>query len=138
MERNNENEPHPDYVQGFNEGYFLANEMPQFASDIGKYMPDSERGHGFNKGVEQYTQELTRERQEYYKEAFKDNKGDIGVDNNSRDNLNKGFKEMKADMGINKGDRVTGWLTEKDENKSDMGLDRDYDIQKDDKEPELD
>lgn len=138
MGKEQEYEPHPDYVQGFNEGYFLANEMPQFASDMGKYMPDSERGNGFNQGVEHYTQELTRERQEYYKEAFKDNKGDVGADKNSRDNLEKNFKETKADMGINKGDRVTGWLTEKDENKSDMGIERDYDREKDGKEPELD
>lgn len=138
MEKDNNNEPHPDFVQGFNEGYFIAQEMPQFASDMARHMPQSQRGNGFGRGVQEYGREQSRQRQRDTKAAFKQNKGDIGVDKNSRENLTRDFKDNKNDMGMSSKDKYTDWLNDKDVNKQDMGIDKDYDKSISDKEPDMD
>lgn len=127
-----------DFVQGFNEGYFIAAELPHLATDMSRYMPESERGAGFGKGVEQYTKDMHQEKVQQLEKDFKANTRDLGLDKNSPENLKKDFTANKESMGVKSKDRLTEWLNDKDENKSDMGLDRDRERLHDDREPDLD
>jgi len=52
----------PEYLKGFNEGYTLAQHMPDMVDSISKSLPDSERSNGFKAGQEQYRQELVKEK----------------------------------------------------------------------------
>lgn len=49
--------PSPAFVKGFNEGYIMAKHMPEAAADISKALGDSERGHGFKGGLQEYAAE---------------------------------------------------------------------------------
>ncbi|MEZ5017268.1 MAG: hypothetical protein R2800_09475 [Flavipsychrobacter sp.] len=57
MEREFEFDPHPDYVEGFNEAYILMQQYPDLADHLAKAMRQSERGDGFLDGREQYIAE---------------------------------------------------------------------------------
>ncbi|GAA3913674.1 hypothetical protein GO495_17645 [Chitinophaga oryziterrae] len=58
---NEEFEPHPDYIKGFNEGYILIKHMPELSDKLPASMGNSERGQGFQAGKNQYI--LEREKQ---------------------------------------------------------------------------
>lgn len=55
-----EQEPHADYVKGFNEGYLLQQEMPKLADIMAKSLDniESERAAGFKDGRQQHQLEL--------------------------------------------------------------------------------
>lgn len=55
-----EQEPHADYVKGFNEGYLLQQEMPKLADIMAQSLDnvDSERAIGFKEGRQQKQLEL--------------------------------------------------------------------------------
>ena len=54
--------PHPDYVTGFNEGYTIAQYMPDLADKLAKSAGDSTRSLGFKSGREQLISELKQNR----------------------------------------------------------------------------
>lgn len=137
MIQSQEQEPPKDFVKGFNEGYLIARELPQFANDMAKFMPDSERGVGFKDGIDQYAKDIQKEKILQHGKDFKASKDDMGIDKNSRTNQDKDFAVSKEDMGINSKDRFTDWLKDKDDNKTEMGIDRDQERDKY-KEPEID
>ena len=153
-DREQEQEPDPQYVQGFNEGYFLAKELPQFASDMAKHLPETDRSNGFREGVQQYSRDLSKDKQQTLQKEFKDNnkdvgsnkndKQDIGVDKTKTEQTKAAFIQTKTDMGLTNKDKHTAWLNDKNENKKDMGLEkekapeRDRDKPKTDYEPKMD
>ena len=47
-------DPSPEFVKGFNEGYLLAEALPDLASDLIKAVGDSDRSKGFKSGYDQY------------------------------------------------------------------------------------
>ena len=55
-----EQEPHAEYVKGFNEGYLLQQEMPKLADILAKSMEniESDRAAGFKDGRQQHQMEL--------------------------------------------------------------------------------
>lgn len=55
-----EQEPHADYVKGFNEGYLLQQEMPVLADIMAKSLDniESDRAAGFKDGRKQLQLEL--------------------------------------------------------------------------------
>lgn len=55
-------EPHPDYVKGFNEGYTLAKHMPDLSEKLPASLGGSERGQGFKAGRDQYILEKEKQR----------------------------------------------------------------------------
>lgn len=62
MEEREETTPPPDYVWGFNEGYTLAEHMPELAEQLSKAVGDTPRGQGFADGHKQLLAERDRER----------------------------------------------------------------------------
>ena len=62
MEERDEITPSPDYVRGFNEGYTLAEHMPELAEQLSKAIGDAPRGQGFADGHRQFLAERERER----------------------------------------------------------------------------
>lgn len=76
MEREFEIDPHPDYVEGFNEAYILMQQYPDLADHLAKAMSKSERGDGFQAGREQYIAEKT-ERMPKWLLSKDDNKKEI-------------------------------------------------------------
>ena len=52
-----EETPHPDYMTGFNEGYTIAQHMPDLAERLSKAVGNSERGQGFQSGRDQWLYE---------------------------------------------------------------------------------
>jgi hypothetical protein len=63
MENNSEQDVHPDYLKGFNEGYLLHQHNPQLATDLAKAMEaiTSERASGFKAGSHEYAQEKEKD-----------------------------------------------------------------------------
>ncbi|MVM32460.1 hypothetical protein GO755_20615 [Spirosoma sp. HMF4905] len=59
MEDNNKVEP--DYLKGFNEGYVIAQSVPDLAEQLVKVQTDSQRMAGFKAGRDQYVTERMRE-----------------------------------------------------------------------------
>lgn len=57
-----EQTPHPDYIKGFNEGYTLAKHMPDLSEKLPQSLGDTERGHGFKAGRDQYILEREHQR----------------------------------------------------------------------------
>jgi hypothetical protein len=51
----------PDYLKGFNEGYALAQHVPDLADKLSRVKNESERGKGFQDGRRQYTHEQMKE-----------------------------------------------------------------------------
>lgn len=51
------------YVQGFNEGYTIAEHLPTLADELSKAVSDTPRGIGFVHGRDQYIAEQHREQQ---------------------------------------------------------------------------
>lgn len=148
-----EQEPPPAYAQGFNEGYFLAKELPQFAGDMAKHLPATDRSNGFRAGVQQYNRDLSKDKQQTLQKDFKDNNKDVGTNKNHKQDLSvdrtkteqtkAAFTQTKTDMGLTNKDKHTAWLNDKNENKKDMGLEkekapnRDRDKPKADYEPKM-
>lgn len=56
-------DPQPDFVKGFNEGYLLARQMPELAEKIAGAATQSERSQGFKSGLEQFEHEQDLNRQ---------------------------------------------------------------------------
>lgn len=54
MEKDLELDPHPDYIEGYNQAYILMQEYRELADHLAKSMSQSERGMGFKDGREQY------------------------------------------------------------------------------------
>lgn len=60
MEENTE--PHPDYIKGFNEGYTLAKHMPELSEKLPVSLDETERGQGFKDGRDEYILEKEKQR----------------------------------------------------------------------------
>ena len=52
----------PDYLKGFNEGYTLAQHMPELAEQLANMDSDFIRLAGFKDGRKQYQMEQTKDR----------------------------------------------------------------------------
>ncbi len=52
----------PEFVRGFNEGYLMAQHMPELAEKLAKLDSDFIRLVGFKEGREQYKSEQTKTR----------------------------------------------------------------------------
>jgi len=74
MEREFEIDPHPDYVEGFNEAYILMQQYPDLADHLAKAMSQSERGDGFLAGREQYMAEKAERMPKWLIDKDKHNK----------------------------------------------------------------
>lgn len=59
MEQELEQEAHPDYLKGFNEGYLLRQHNPELANSLSKSLEQvqDERASGFAAGCSQYDKE---------------------------------------------------------------------------------
>lgn len=57
-----QDEPSPEFVRKFNDGYTLTKYMPDIASQIADAVKETESGQGFINGREQYLKELAKER----------------------------------------------------------------------------
>jgi hypothetical protein len=57
-----ETTPPSDYTKGFNEGYTIAQHLPDLAEEMLKAVSDSMRGIGFSHGRDQFIREQNRER----------------------------------------------------------------------------
>lgn len=139
MEKEQEvDDPHPDFIKGFNEGYILAQHAPEIGGIFGAYAGETERGKGFASGKGQYVYEKVKEREPSLLRDASDNKDEINKDaREDRDSLLKGFNENRPDMGVGKEkSRIPNLLRDVDESKSDMDLDRQPEKGKDDYEPE--
>ena len=54
--------PSPEYVQGFNEGYTMAQFSPSFTNDSVSNLPPSDRSNGFTKGMMHFAVEKKLEK----------------------------------------------------------------------------
>ena len=52
----------PDYLKGFNEGYTIAQALPELAEQLARVDNDSVRYMGFKQGREQFQKEQLKER----------------------------------------------------------------------------
>lgn len=52
-----EKDEHIDYQKGFNEGYIIAQHMPELSDELSKVKSDSPRMEGFRDGHEQFSLE---------------------------------------------------------------------------------
>ena len=73
-----DNDPTPDYTQGYNEGYLLAHELPDVAEALSKALGDSERAKGFQNGYEQFTLEKEKADREIYPDWLNRDNNNIG------------------------------------------------------------
>lgn len=55
--------PSPEYIKGFNEGYLLAKHSPDLVEKLPKDLGVSDRSKGFAAGREQYIIEQQKDRQ---------------------------------------------------------------------------
>jgi hypothetical protein len=62
MEQELEQEPKPEYLKGFNEGYTIAKHMPDVAEKLSKALGESERAKGFQQGRDQLLSEKDKQR----------------------------------------------------------------------------
>lgn len=53
---------HPDYQQGFNEGYMIAKKLPSLARKLSTATGKSDRFHGILKGIEEFEKEKAKDR----------------------------------------------------------------------------
>lgn len=60
--KDNDKEPHPDYLKGFNEGYMMAKYMPELMKKMGNDLGSSERGMGFSDGRDEYASEKEKDK----------------------------------------------------------------------------
>lgn len=56
-----EQDPSPEYIKGFNQMYKLKKEMPEVAQEILSAKADGERINGMHAGAKQYELERIRE-----------------------------------------------------------------------------
>ena len=54
--------PVPDFVKGFNEGYIIAQHLPDLATQLSRAALDNERGNGFKAGREESVAEREKQR----------------------------------------------------------------------------
>ena len=54
-------ELHPDYLKGFNEGYLIAENLPTLAEKLNKVKGDSMQLLGLRHGIEQFDKEKTKD-----------------------------------------------------------------------------
>lgn len=52
MEELNDN-PHPDFIKGFNDGYLMAKHLPDLSKELSKSLSDTEQSKGFQSGIRQ-------------------------------------------------------------------------------------
>jgi hypothetical protein len=52
----------PDYLKGFNEGYTIAQHMPELAEQLASVQNESSRMAGFKAGRDQYSAERMKDR----------------------------------------------------------------------------
>lgn len=57
--------PEPDYIKGFNEGYLLAEHMPELAAKLAPVLTETSRSQGIKDGFDQYALEkdLTKQQE---------------------------------------------------------------------------
>ena len=82
--------PDPEFVKGFNEGYTLAQHLPEIAGQLDQVKSDSQRSLGFRAGQQEVAQEQKRQRQpDWLRAAFLEkqpDKPDVSKEpNKSRD-----------------------------------------------------
>jgi hypothetical protein len=94
MSHNDQETPlHQDFIDGFNDGYTMAQYMPELTEQLAKNIKDnSDRSQGFKAGIRQYELEL-----EKYPEWMKDhsvNHEDKGEQLDKDQDINKDDLEM--------------------------------------------
>lgn len=77
-----ENKIEPEYVKGFNEGYTLAQHMPDLADKLAKIDSDFIRLTGFKAGREQYQAEQVKTRLPSWLTGERPAKGPDALDKN--------------------------------------------------------
>lgn len=79
MEHELEQEAHPDYIKGFNEGYLLRQHHPDLAASLSRSLEQvqSERIAGFKDGSLQYEKEKEQILSISWLEPLPDNYNDI-------------------------------------------------------------
>ncbi len=77
MEQDKEILPDPAFIQGMNEGYYLAKYMPEVADGLYKIVSDSERIQGFKAGREEFMKEKLAERMKSWESREKKMDKDI-------------------------------------------------------------
>lgn len=85
MEKDLELDPHPDYIEGYNQAYVLMQEYRELADHLAKSMSQSERGMGFKDGREQYIAEKSERIPKWLQ-----NKDDIEQDKEPEKEKDKG------------------------------------------------
>lgn len=81
-EKEKEEKLSPDYIKGFNDGYFIGKHEPELASQLQAVESTSDRVQGFKAGVLEITKEKNKA---FYPSWLKENKKDMGLDKNSPD-----------------------------------------------------
>jgi len=56
-----EKEEHIDYQKGFNEGYIIAQHMPELSNELAKVKSESPRMEGFRDGHQQFALEKVKD-----------------------------------------------------------------------------
>lgn len=75
-------DPHPDYIKGFNEGYALAQHMPEISEKLPQSLGSTERGQGFKAGRDQYILEKEKQLPSWLK---KDRLSSLGKEDHDRE-----------------------------------------------------
>jgi len=60
MEELNDN-PHPDFIKGFNDGYLIAQHNPELSKELVKSLSDTEQSKGFEAGIHQHFREKLKD-----------------------------------------------------------------------------
>ncbi len=82
--------PDPEFVTGYNQGYTIAQHLPDLAEKLSKAVNDTPHGQGFKSGREQYQKEAKDSRrpswlkQDRFTDMDKDDAKDMGRDMDSR------------------------------------------------------
>lgn len=128
-------DPSPEYVKGFNEGYILSYYAPEIGGVFGAYAPETERGKGFRAGKESFAPQPKKEPYPNYLKDASDNKKDMKLEKSTERKMAE-FREAKDEQGLRR-DRYPDWLRETDENTKDMGVERGQERDRSDMEREI-
>lgn len=82
MEQIQKQEPHPDFLKGFNEGYLLQQHLPELAQTLAEVLDNhhSERASGFKAGSREYEIEKNKDVPIAWLEPLPDDYDDISPD----------------------------------------------------------
>lgn len=83
--------PAPDYIKGFNEGYTIAEYLPELAAKLKEAVDKSVRGQGFKSGITEY--QLEQKTRNAFSLRYNDKNPDLdnekGMDKNDIADLDK-------------------------------------------------